>query len=112
MDVTHTGTLIGPDGDRHPAYFYIGREDEVISAVQTRNAATAISNVDPSCRHLVMVGFGRDGDAHSVGRYRPGMTILQVQTNRDLQLALAERRKDRHRLHHHQRAGSPAPPVG
>ena len=87
MDVTHTGTLIAPDGERHPAYFYIGREDEVISAVQTRNAATAIANVDPSCRHLVMVGFGRDGDAHSVGRYRPGMTILQVQTNRDLQLA-------------------------
>ena len=86
MDVTHTGTLIGPDEDRHPAYFYIGREDEVISAVQTRNAATAVANVDPSCRHLVMVGFGRDGDAHSVGRYRPGMTILQVQTNRDLQL--------------------------
>jgi adenine-specific DNA-methyltransferase len=86
MDVTHTGTLIAPDRDRHPAFFYIGREDEVISAVQTRNAATAIANVDPSCRHLVMVGFGRDGDAHSVGRYRPGMTILQVQTNRDLQL--------------------------
>ena len=86
MDVTHTGTLIAPDGERHPAYFYIGREDEVISAVQTRNASTAISNVDPSCRHLVMVGFGRDGDANSVGRYRPGMTILQVQTNRDLQL--------------------------
>ena len=86
MDVTHTGTLIAPDGDRHPAYFYIGREDEVISAVQTRNAATAIANGDPNCRHLVMVGFGRDGDAHSVGRYRPGMTILQVQTNRDLQL--------------------------
>ena len=86
MDVTHTGNLIAPDGDRHPAYFYIGREDEVISAVQTRNAATAIANVDPSCRHVVMVGFGRDGDAHSVGRYRPGMIILQVQTNRDLQL--------------------------
>ena len=86
MDVTHTGTLIAPDGDRHPAFFYIGREDEVISAVQTRNAATAIANVDPACRHLVMVGFGRDGDAHSVGRYRPGMTILQVQMNRDLQL--------------------------
>ena len=33
-----------------------------------------------------MVGFGRDGDAHSVGRYRPGMTILQVAANRDLQL--------------------------
>ena len=36
--MTHTGTLIAPDGDRHPTYFYIGREDEVISAVQTRNA--------------------------------------------------------------------------
>ena len=86
MDVTHSGTLLAPDGDRYSAYFYIGREDEVISAVQTRNAATAIANVDPACRHLVMVGFGRDGNAHSVGRYRPGMTILQVQTNRDLQL--------------------------
>ena len=86
MDVTHTGTLAAPDGTRHPAYFYIGREDEVISAVQTRNAATAIANVDPNCKHVVMVGFGRDGDAHSVGRYRPNMTILQVQTNRDLQL--------------------------
>ena len=86
MDVTHTGTLVAPDGTRHPAYFYIGREDEVISAVQTRNAATAVANVDPNCKHVVMVGFGRDGDAHSVGRYRPNMTILQVQTNRDLQL--------------------------
>ena len=86
MDLTHTGTLIAPDGDRHSAYFYIGREDEVISAVQTRNAATAIANVDPACRYLVMVGFGRDGNTHSVGRYRPGLTILQVQTNRDLQL--------------------------
>ena len=95
MDVTHTGTLIEPDGDRHPAYFYIGREDEVISAVQTRNAATAIAVADPGCRHLVMVGFGRDGDAHSVGRYRPGMTILQVQTNRDLQLPwLKEEKSD------------------
>ena len=86
MDVTHTGTLVAPDGTQHPAYFYIGREDEVISAVQTRNAATAVANVDPNCKHVVMVGFGRDGDAHSVGRYRPNMTILQVQTNRDLQL--------------------------
>ena len=54
--------------------------------MQTRNAATAVANVDPNCKHVVMVGFGRDGDAHSVGRYRPNMTILQVQTNRDLQL--------------------------
>ncbi len=93
MDLTHSGTLIAPDRDRHPAYFYIGREDEVISAVQTRNAATAVANVDPACRHLVMVGFGRDGDAHSVGRYRPGMTILQVQMNRDLQLPWLEEEK-------------------
>ena len=86
MDVTHTGTLVAPDGIRDPAYFYIGREDEVISAVQTRNAATAVAHVDPNCKHVVMVGFGRDGDTHSVGRYRPNMAILQVQTNRDLQL--------------------------
>ena len=85
-DVTHTGILVGPDGMRHPAYFYIGREDEVISAVQTRNAAFAVANTDPQCKHVVMVGFGRDGDAHSVGKYRPNMTILQVAANRDLQL--------------------------
>ena len=85
-DVTHTGILVRPDGTRHPAYIYIGREDEVISAVQTRNAAFAVANADPSCKHIVMVGFGRDGDAHSVGRYRPNMTILQVAANRDLQL--------------------------
>ena len=85
-DVTHTGTLVAPDGTRHTAYFYIGREDEVVSAVQTRNAAFAVANADPSCKHVVMVGFGRDGDAHSVGKYRPNMTILQVAANRDLQL--------------------------
>ena len=85
-DVTHTGTLVDPSGARFPAYFYIGSEDEVISSVQTRNAAFAVANADPTCKHIVMVGFGRDGDVHSVGKYRPGMTILQVATNRDLQL--------------------------
>jgi hypothetical protein len=85
-DVTHTGTLVDPNGDRHPAYFYIGREDEVISSVQTRNAAFAVANTDPTCRHVVIVGFGQDGDVHSVGKYRPNMTILQVATNRDLQI--------------------------
>jgi hypothetical protein len=69
-----------------PSYFSIGREDEVISSVQTRNAAFAVANTDPTCRHVVMVGFGRDGDVHSVGKYRPNMTILQVATNRDLQI--------------------------
>ena len=85
-DVTHTGTLVAPDGTRHKAFFYIGREDEVISNVQTRNAATAIRAVEPDCNHLVMVGFGRDGDAHTVARYLGNLTVLQVAANKDLQL--------------------------
>ena len=85
-DVTHTGVLIAPDGGRHNAFFYIGREDEVISNVQTRNAATAIRAVEPDCNHLVMVGFGRDGDAQTVARYLGSLTVLQVAANKDLQL--------------------------
>ena len=85
-DVTHTGILVAPDGTRHNAFFYIGREDEVISNVQTRNAATAIRAVEPDCNHLVMVGFGRDGDAHTVARYLGDLTVLQVAANKDLQL--------------------------
>ena len=85
-DVTHTGVLIAPDGGHHNAFFYIGREDEVISNVQTRNAATAIRAVEPDCNHLVMVGFGRDGDAQTVARYLGSLTVLQVAANKDLQL--------------------------
>ena len=85
-DVTHTGILIAPDGGRHNAFFYIGREDEVISNVQTRNAATAIRAVEPDCNHLIMVGFGRDGDAQTVARYLGSLTVLQVAANKDLQL--------------------------
>ena len=85
-DVTHTAVLIAPDGGRHNAFFYIGREDEVISNVQTRNAATAIRAVEPDCNHLVMVGFGRDGDAQTVARYLGSLTVLQVAANKDLQL--------------------------
>ena len=85
-DVTHTGVLIAPDDTRHNAFFYIGREDEVISNVQTRNAATAIRAVEPDCNHLVMVGFGRDGDAQTVARYMGSLTVLQVAANKDLQL--------------------------
>ena len=85
-DVTHTGILVAPDGTRHNAFFYIGREDEVISNVQTRNAATAIRAVEPDCKHLVMVGFSRDGDAHTVARYLGNLTVLQVAANKDLQL--------------------------
>ena len=85
-DVTHTGVLVASDGARHDAFFYIGREDEVISNVQTRNAATAIRAVEPDCNRLVMVGFGRDGDAHTVARYLGSLTVLQVAANKDLQL--------------------------
>ena len=85
-DVTHTGVLAAPDGTRHNAFFYIGREDEVISNVQTRNAATAIRAVEPDCNHLIMVGFGRDGDAQTVARYLGNLTVLQVAANKDLQL--------------------------
>ena len=85
-DVTHTGVLVAPDGTRHNAFFYIGREDEVISNVQTRNAATAIRAVEPDCNYLVMVGFNRDGDAQTVARYMGALTVLQVASNKDLQL--------------------------
>ena len=85
-DITHTGVLVASDGARHDAFFYIGREDEVISNVQTRNAATAIRAVEPDCNRLVMVGFGRDGDAQTVARYLGGLTVLQVAANKDLQL--------------------------
>ena len=91
-DVTHTGVLIAPDGGRHNAFFYIGREDEVISNVQTRNAATAIRAVEPDCNHLVMVGFGRDGDAQTVARYLGSLTVLQVAANKDLQLPGSRKR--------------------
>ena len=85
-DVTHTGVLVAPHGAHHNAFFYIGREDEVISNVQTRNAAAAIRAVEPDCNHLVMVGFGRDGDAQTVARYLGNLTVLQVAANKDLQL--------------------------
>ena len=85
-DVTHTGVLVAPDDARHNAFFYIGREDEVISNVQTRNAAAAIRAVEPDCNHLVMVGFGRDGDAQTIARYLGNLTVLQVAANKDLQL--------------------------
>ena len=93
-DVTHTGVLIAPDGARHNAFFYIGREDEVISNVQTRNAASAIRTVEPDCDHLVMVGFGRDGDAQTVARYLGNLTVLQVAANKDLQLPWLKEESD------------------
>ena len=93
-DVTHTGVLVAPDDTRHNAFFYIGREDEVISNVQTRNAAAAIRAVEPDCNHLVMIGFGRDGDAQTVARYLGTLTVLQVAANKDLQLPWLKEESD------------------
>ena len=39
VEVTHTGTLVLPDGKRSKAAFYIGGDDETISPVLTHNAA-------------------------------------------------------------------------
>ena len=85
-DITHTGTLVLPDGKRSKAVFYIGSDDETISPVLTRNAATAASYVD-GVECLVMVGFCRDENAMTVNRRYPQLTILQVDAHRDLQLA-------------------------
>ena len=84
-DLTHTGALVTPDGQRHKAYFYIGAADEVISSTKTAYAANA-ALTDPDARHLLMVGFARDGDALPVNAQFPTLTILQVAANRDLQL--------------------------
>ena len=84
-DLTHTGALVTPDGQRHKAHFYIGAADEVISSTKTAYAANA-ALTDPDARHLLMVGFARDGDALPVNAQFPTLTILQVAANRDLQL--------------------------
>ena len=85
-DITHTGMLVMPDGKRNKAVFYIGSDEETISPVLTRNAATAASYVD-GVEYLVMVGFCRDENAMTVNRRYPRLTILQVDAHRDLQLA-------------------------
>ena len=106
-DLTHTGALVTPDGQRHKAHFYIGAADEVISSTKTAYAANA-ALTDPDARHLLMVGFARDGDALPVNAQFPTLTILQVAANRDLQLPPPERWPRGSRLHHRIGAGSKA----
>ena len=93
-DVTHTGSLIGPSGERHKAHFYIGAEDEIITALKTGYAAQATIDFR-DIEYLVMVSFSRDGDALTTNRRYPRLNILQVNAHRDLQLPhLQEGRED------------------
>ena len=93
-DITHTATLVDPDGRRHRAHFYIGAEDEIISSLKTNYAAQTTAETR-GVDYLVMVGFGRDEDALPAARKYPRLHILQVEAHRDLQLPhLAESRYD------------------
>ena len=93
-DITHTATLVDPDGSRHRAHFYIGAEDEIISSLKTNYAAQTTAETR-GVDYLVMVGFGRDEDALPAARKYPRLHILQVEAHRDLQLPhLAESRYD------------------
>lgn len=84
--VTHTGELVGPGRRRDKAYFYIGAEDEVISAAKTHWAVQAAQRV-ADIAYVVMIGFGMEGDTLSVGAEYTRPQVLQVAANRDLQLA-------------------------
>ena len=85
-DITHTGTLIDPDGHRHTAAFYIGHADEIIAPNRVDRAASDATH-DPKCTHLVIVGFAQDADAIGAGRsYEKRFTLLYVNAHRDLQL--------------------------
>ena len=85
-DITHTGTLIDPDGQRHTAAFYIGRADEIIAPNRVDRAAQDAMLVK-NCTHLVIVGFAQDADAIGAGRpWEKRYTLLYVNAHRDLQL--------------------------
>ena len=84
--VTHTGELVGPGRQRDKAYFYLGAEDEVISAAKTHWAVQAAQRV-ADIAYVVMIGFGMEGDTLSVGAEYTRPQVLQVAANRDLQLA-------------------------
>ena len=84
--VTHTGELVGPGRQREKAYFYLGAEDEVISAAKTRWAVQA-ARYEADIAYVVMIGFGMEGDTLAVGADYTRPQVLQVAANRDLQLA-------------------------
>ena len=84
-DISHTGLLVSPNGDRHKAHFYIGAEDEIISSLKTSYAAQVTAETR-GVDFLLMVGFERDEDAVTTNRKYPRLNVLQVDANRDLQL--------------------------
>ena len=83
--LSYTGNLINSEQKRHKACFYIGNEEEAITARTTRDAIRA-ANREPNAEYLVMIGFEIQGDAHAIAKEYKGVTVLQVQANRDLQI--------------------------
>ena len=95
-EITHTATaMMGPE-DRQQCVVYVAREDEIISAARTRNAANLLAVNRSLGRRLIMVGFGQDADAAGVHKFFPALDIDIVVANRDLQLRhLKDANKDR-----------------
>ena len=84
--ITHTATAVFGPEDRRDAAVYVAREDEIISAARTRNAANLLQNNRALGQRLMMVGFGQDADAAGVPRFFPALDIDIVIANRDLEL--------------------------
>ena len=82
--LTHRGVIVTEDGAEHPAGFYLGKADEIISNTKTRDAAHHANNNGFS--YLGVVGFAQDGDAGFAGESFPNVTVLNIIAHRDLQL--------------------------
>ena len=82
--MTHRGVIVTADGAEHPAGFYLGKADEIISNTKTRDAAHHANNNGFS--YLGVVGFAQDGDAGFAGESFPNVTVLNIIAHRDLQL--------------------------
>ena len=82
--LTHTAIIVDEADAEHPAGFYLGKADEIISSTKTRDAAYHAGN--NGFRYLGVVGFAQDGDAGKAGESFPNVTVLNIIANRDLQL--------------------------
>ena len=82
--LTHTGVIVTEGGDEHPAGFYLGKADEIISNTKTRDAAYHAGN--NGFPYLGVVGFAQDGDAGKTGESFTNVTVLNIVASRDLQL--------------------------
>ncbi len=85
-DLTHTGTLVSPTGERLPATFYIAGEDEVVSAGRANFAAQQTLAAHTGAKHLIMIGFAQDENALPQSARHPALRILHIMAHRDLQL--------------------------